>query len=259
MAAMHSILPDIGPVFLSLAIAVTVLAGFVKGAVGFALPMIMISGLGSFLPPEVALAALILPTVAANLWQALRDGLTAALASVWRFRLYMAIVLVFIAGSAQLVQVLPSWVLYLILGVPVTIFAVAQLLGWRLYLKPEHRRRAEVIIGAIAGFIGGMSGIWGPPTVAYLTALDTPKTEQMRVQGVVYGAGALVLLAAHLKSGVLNAETAPLSALLLVPALVGVALGILVHDRLDQDRFRKATLAVLVIAGLNLVRRGLTG
>lgn len=247
------------PVLLALAVAVTLFAGFVKGAVGFALPMIMISGLGSFLPPEVALAALILPTVAANLWQALRDGIAAALASVWRFRLYMAIVLIFIAGSAQLVRVLPSWSLFLILGVPVTLFAVAQLFGWKLHLRPEHRKRAEVAIGAFAGFVGGMSGVWGPPTVAYLTALDTPKAEQMRVQGVVYGAGAVVLLGAHLKSGVLNAETVPLSALMLVPAMVGMAIGIWVHDRLDQQRFRKATLAVLVIAGLNLIRRGLMG
>ncbi len=247
------------PALLAFAVVVTLFAGFVKGAVGFALPMIMISGLGSFLPPEVALAALILPTVVANVWQALRDGIAAALASVWRFRLYMVIVLIFIAGSAQLVRVLPSWSLYLILGVPVTLFALAQLFGWQLTLKPEHQRRAEVIIGAFAGFVGGMSGVWGPPTVAYLTAIHTPKAEQMRVQGVVYGAGAVVLLAAHLQSGVLNSETAPLSVLLLVPAMIGMGLGIWVHDRLDQDRFRKATLAVLVIAGLNLIRRGLIG
>jgi hypothetical protein len=34
-----------------------------------------------------------------------------------------------------------------------------------------------------------------------------------------------------------------------------MALGYRLGDRLDQERFRKATLAVLVLAGLNLVRR----
>lgn len=256
---MDTVFNTLPPVLLWFSFAVTLFAGFVKGAVGFALPMIMISGLGSFLPPEVALAALILPTVVANVWQALRNGIGAALTSVWRFRLYMLIVLIFIAGSAQLVGILPSWSLYLILGVPVTFFALAQLFGWCLYLKAGHRRRAEVIIGAFAGFMGGMSGVWGPLTVVYLTAIDTPKAEQMRVQGVVYGAGALMLLAAHLKSGVLNAETVPLSALMLAPAIIGMGIGIRVHDRLDQERFRKATLAVLIVAGLNLIRRGLMG
>jgi uncharacterized membrane protein YfcA len=219
----------------------------------------MISGLGSFLPPEVALAAIILPTVITNLWQALRDGLGAAWASVGRFRFYIAIVLVFIAGSAQLVRVLPDWAMYLILGLPITFFALTQLLGLHLTIRPEHRRRAEFLIGSFAGFVGGLSGVWGPPTVAYLTAIETPKAEQMRVQGVIYGAGAVVLLFAHLRSGVLNAETAPLSLALVVPALLGLALGFRLHNRLDQARFRRATLAVLVIAGLNLARRGLFG
>jgi hypothetical protein len=32
-----------------------------------------------------------------------------------------------------------------------------------------------------------------------------------------------------------------------------------VQDRLDQARFRRFTLVVLALAGLNLVRRGLLG
>lgn len=240
-----------------LTIGISLVGGFVKGAVGFAMPMILISGLGSFLPPETALAALIVPTVVTNVWQALRDGVAAAWASVGRFRVYLLIVLVFIAGAAQLVRVLPGWAMFLILGVPITLFAITQLIGWHLRIRPEHRLRAEILLGMFAGIVGGMSGVWGPPTVAYLTALDTPKAEQMRVQGVIYGLGAVVLLAAHLRSGVLNAETAPLSLALVVPSLIGVAVGYAIHDRLDQKRFRRATLAVLVIAGLNLIRRGL--
>ena len=40
----------IGPGLLTAAVCLAFLAGFVKGTVGFALPMIMISGLGS--PPK---------------------------------------------------------------------------------------------------------------------------------------------------------------------------------------------------------------
>jgi uncharacterized membrane protein YfcA len=249
--------PEITLNILLMAGAISLVAGFVKGAVGFAMPIIMISGLGSLLPPELALAALILPTVATNVWQALRDGPGAALASVLRFRIYLAFVLIFIAFSAQLVRLVPGWMHFLILGVPITIFATSQLLGHRLHIAPEHRRRSEVLIGAFAGFVGGMSGVWGPPTVAYLTAIDTPKAEQLRVQGIIYGLGAVMLLFAHLESGVLNAETAPLSAALVVPALGGTVLGMAFGRGLDQARFRRLTLVVLVVSGLNLVRRGL--
>ena len=91
----------------------------------------------------------------------------------------------------------------------------------------------------------------------YLTALDTPKAEQIRVQGVIYGLGSIALLAAHLGSGVLNRETLPFSLVLIVPAMLGVQIGARLSDRIDQATFRRATLAVLLVAGLNLVRRAL--
>ncbi len=236
---------------------VTLLAGFVKGAVGFAMPMIMISALGSFLPPDTALAAVILPTLASNLWQALRGGWRRAWAVIWRFRLYLSVMLVALALSAQLVRLLPQQALLLMIGVPITFFAVSQLLGW----QPALRRRAwvEALVAAFAGFVGGLSGVWGPPLVAWLTAIGTPRREQMQVQGVVYSLAAVMLALAHLGSGVLNRGSLPLSALLVVPAVAGMALGLRLNDRLAQQAFRRATLVVLVLAGLNLIRRALIG
>lgn len=253
------ILGEFGVTVWVLALAITVAAGFVKGAVGFAMPMIMISGLSSIMDPELALAGLILPTLLTNLIQALRSGIASARRAIAHHRRYILALLVMVALSAQLVRSLPDTALYLILGVPITGFALIQLFGVRLRLADRGRRAAEIGIGAFAGFFGGISGVWGPPTVLYLTALDTPKSEQMQVQGLVYGCGAVVLTAAHINSGIFNLSTAPLSAALLVPALAGAFVGFSVSDRLDQARFRRLTLAVLVVAGLNLVRRGLMG
>lgn len=239
------------------AFAVTLLAGFVKGAVGFAQPMIMISGLATFLPPELALAALIVPTVVSNVWQSLRDGLAAARAAVKEFWLYLLVLGLCILAAAQLVAVLPGNIMLLILGVPVTLFCFVQLLGFTLRLSPKNRI-AEAIFAALAGGVGGISGVWGPLTVIYLNAIDTPKQKSMLVQGVIYGIGAVLLMVAHLRSGVLNAQTLPLSFAMVVPAMLGMALGLAVHDRLDQKRFRQLTLIVLIFAGLNLIRRGLS-
>lgn len=246
------------PTDLALAFAIAALAGLVKGLVGFAMPMILVSGLGTFLSPELALAGLILSTLIANGMQALRQGISAAVASIRRFRVFLAVGLVFLLISAQLVRVLSPNVLLLVIGIPVTVFALMQLVGLRFSLAAPSLR-IEAMVGAFAGFIGGMSGIWGPPTVAYLTAIDTPKSDQLRVQGVIYGLGAVALLAAHVGSGVLRAETLPFSMALVPSAILGMWLGGLLHDRIDQVTFRKATLAVLLVAGLNLVRRGLWG
>lgn len=253
MTGLESIL-GISPVLFVAAFAVTFVAGFVKGAVGFAMPMIMISVMGSFMPLDTALAALIGPTLMANIWQALRQGLGRAVQSLRQFKRFLLIGLVFLVGSAQLVAVLPAKVLFLLIGGPVTLFAAAQLFGWR----PRFIGRvAEFGLAAIAGFCGGLSGVWGPPTVVYLTAIDTPKLDHVRVQGVIYGLGAVALLLAHIQSGVVRGETVPLSLAMLLPAALGMLLGLRLHDKMDQDWFRMATLLVLVLAGLNLIRRGL--
>ena len=237
-----------------IAMSIAVLGGFVKGVVGFAMPLVVISGLSSFMDPELALAGLILPTVVANITQAFGQGIGSAWATVQRFRVYLIVGGLVLISSAQLVRVLPISVMLGLIGVPVVLFAVLQLIGWRMALS-RQRKDVEAGIGAFAGFLGGISGIWGPPTVLFLTALNTEKSEQMRAQGVIYGLGAVALVGAHIGSGVLRAETLPLSLALIAPALAGQWLGGKVLDRIDQAMFRQATLLVLLVVGMNLIRR----
>ncbi|MBT53654.1 MAG: hypothetical protein CMF72_09690 [Mameliella sp.] len=254
---MPGILADLTPFILLCAVGIAILAGAIKGLVGFAMPMVLVSGLGSLMAPELALAGLIVPTLVANGVQAMAQGPKAALQSVKRFRLFLGIAFVMLLLSAQLVSVVPSHVLLLMIGGPITVFALLQLAGWQPRVAEGGHQKLEIGIGAFAGFIGGFSGIWGPPTVAYLTALGTEKRDQMRVQGVIYGLGAVALTLAHIGSGVLNAATVWFSLLLLPPAMLGMWVGKQAQDRIDQKAFRRATLLVLLLAGLNLVRRAL--
>ena len=76
---------------------------------------------------------------------------------------------------------------------------------------------------------------------------------------VIFTMGAVVLTMAHLRSGVLNARTAVLSAAMLVPAGLGMAMGYRVQDRLDPVRFKRWMLILLALSALNLLRRGLMG
>ncbi len=255
---MDAVFTLMSPQFLVLALCVGLFAGIVKGLVGFAMPMILISGLTMFLPPEIALAGLILPTVVTNGVQALRQGARAAWGTICRFRVFLGAGGLLLIASAQMVQILEAQTLFLIIGISVTVFSAMQLLGWQPKL-PEKTNVLEGAIGAFAGFIGGLSGVWGPPTVAYLTAIETPKAEQMRAQGVIYGLGAVLLLVAHVGSGVVSARTLPFSALLVAPALIGMGIGFRLQDRIAQHQFKRLTLLVLLIGGLNLIRRGVMG
>jgi uncharacterized membrane protein YfcA len=110
----------------------------------------------------------------------------------------------------------------------------------------------------IGGLYGGISGIWGPPLLVFLLSTGADKLQAIRAQGVVFLIGAVALLVAHLGTGLANAQTLAFSAALAVPALAGLYLGYALQDRLDQQRFRRWTQALLVVTGLNMVRLALT-
>jgi uncharacterized membrane protein YfcA len=239
------------------AIAVTLVAGFVKGAVGFAMPLLMIAGLSLFLDPTLSVAGMMIPVVMANILQVARfswDEIKQAVAEFWR---YIAIVCVMIVIVAQFLTVIPIRAFYLILGVPVVVLSLIQLMGVQFRLAQGRNGVMDWAVALVAGVLGGLTGTWGVPTVMYLIALDTPKAKQILVQGVIYGLGSISLLAGHLNSGVLNLVTAPFSVMLLIPTYIGMRMGFLISDKLDAKLFRKATLLILILAGVNLIRRGL--
>ena len=239
------------------ALAITLFAGFVKGAVGFAMPMILVSGFAVFLPQELALAGLILPTLVTNLSQAFRQGTGPALETTRTYRRFLIATVVFIAVSAPFADAIPRWLYLLMLGVPITAFAALQLMGRSLAIRLHHRERAEWGLGVIGGLYGGVSGIWGPPLLVFLLSTGADKLQMIRAQGVVFLLGAVMLLVAHLGTGLANVQSLGFSAALCVPALIGLFIGYRVQDRLDQARFRRWTQGLLVVTGLNMVRLAL--
>lgn len=238
-------------------VLVAILAGVIKGMVGFSMPMIFLIGLSFVVPPDWALAGLIVPMLVTNVWQALMQGGLAACDSIHRFRVFLACGVVALLISAQFVRAVSDAALFVTIGGIVTLFALMQLMGLQMRIAGPDRR-IEAGLGLSAGVLAGFTGIWGPPTILYLTAIDTPRLEQIRVLGVVFALGTVALAVAHLGSGILRAETALFSLSLLPPALLGMWVGNRMGSRIDHAAFRKATLLVLLVAGVNLIRRGLS-
>lgn len=247
----------LAPGLVAMALGVGFLAGLLKGCIGFGLPTVMIAGLSLIVAPDVALAALALPALVSNGWQALRGGTAAAWASLRRFRVFLLAGFVMMVISAQFVPYLPPRLMLLLIGVPIFLFAGFALMGRHLPIPADPSQRVQGTVGAVSGVIGGVTGMWGPPTVALLTAMGTEKGDQLRIQGVIYGLGAVTLVGSHLVSGVLNAQTVPLSLAMILPALAGMWAGFRIHDRLDQRQFQRLTHVALLIAGGLLLGRGI--
>lgn len=234
-------------------------AGFIKGVVGFAMPLIILAGLTFVFDPKIALAGLILPTVFSNLVQVMGQGLGEARSAVRDYRNYLIAVCVVLLVVAQLVPAIDRQTFFLVLGIPITAISLIQIAGVRFSISQDQRAWGDWVAGAISGTLGGIAGNWGPTTVLYLIATDTPKARQIVVQGLIYGSASVMLFGAHLVSGILSRDTIGFSASLIPPAILGILVGRKAHDLLDQNGFRKVTLIVLAVAGVNLIRKGLFG
>lgn len=238
------------------AFGVAFLAGAIKGAVGFGMPMVLISGLGSVMVPELALAGLLLPTLTTNMLQSVRGGLGEVPRIVSDFRVFLIVGGIALIVCAQFVVLIPPGALFVTVGSVVALVAFYQLSGAGLRI-PARTRVSDFGFGLAAGAMGGVSGVWGPPTVIYLNAIGAPKVDHIRIQGLIYSAGAVLLVGAHIGSGILSSQTWAFSLVLVVPALAGLWIGFRLQDRLDQKTFLRATQLVLILAGLNLIRRGI--
>ena len=230
-------------------------AGLIKGITGFAFPMIMFSGMSLFFDPADAVACMVLPLLAVNLIQSLQFGYRAAVREARASFLLAAALCICIAVAAPLVTVLSPSALFAVLGPTIILVALIQLAGWRFTLPPRHHKAGAVVTGLAAGICGGFAGVWAPLIVLYLLALNIGKQRHILIQGVIYTAGSLVLIAAHFRTGVVNAESLGLSGALIIPSLLGLGAGAWLLGRIDRQRFVTVTLFVLVAAGLNLVWR----
>lgn len=248
-------MPGLTPPDFAMIAGIMLLAGLVKGLIGFGLPLVAVSLLSSFFDINLSLALIILPIVFTNLWQGLAGRrVVATLRRFWPVLVMLSLGIWL--GSRVVVAVEPAVVL-ITLGCVVVIYSVLELTAFRMTVAPRHERPAGIVAGLASGFVGGLTTSYGPLLAAYMTALKLPKEVFVGSAGVLWFWASLSLLVAYGTAEILTPERAVISAFCVVPALIGMQLGGVLRKRLDEDLFRRLLLISLIITGLNLLRRGL--
>ncbi|MBI4638614.1 MAG: sulfite exporter TauE/SafE family protein [Candidatus Rokubacteria bacterium] len=130
-------------------------------------------------------------------------------------------------------------------------------LEWRgLYPARLSGRRWGLGAGLLAGVLGGAVGTPGPPVILYATTQGWgPRTMKANLQAF-FVVNQAVILAGYWWAGLLTAEVGRLAAGFAVPAILGVAAGVRLFDRVDHVRFRQIVFALLGLSGLVLLARG---
>lgn len=235
--------------------AVFLLAGFVKGVVGFGLPTVALALLAVAFGVPQAMALMLAPAFVSNIWQALAGGGAAqVLRRIWPFLL--AAGLFIFVGALALTRVELRW-LSALLGVVLIIYALVSLAGLHLRLTVRQARWAGPLIGAVNGVLTGMTGSYVVPGVLYLQGIGLPRDQLIQAMGMLFLTSTIALGLALGGNNLLSGELGLLSAAALAPALVGLALGQSLRRRLPEPLFRKVFFAALLALGAYIIARAL--
>lgn len=231
------------------------LAGAVKGVIGLGLPTVSLGLLAAVLDLPTAMALLLAPSLATNVWQALAGGhARAILARIWPF-LSAAAVAVPI-GAEALTAVDPS-LLSALLGLLLAIYALVNIAGVRIALSARQAAWAGPPIGAVNGILTGMTGSFVVPGVMFLQAIGLPRDMLVQAMGMLFAVSTAALALALQNNDLLSVSLGAWSAAALGPAVIGMLLGQRLRRRLSERRFRQIFFGALLVLGIGITARSL--
>lgn len=231
------------------------LAGTIKGTVGLGLPTTAIGLMTLFIAPRQAIVLTLMPMLLTNAWQVWRMGeIGPALRRYAPFGLMLAFG---VGTTVSLSADAPDRLLYAVIGTVIVLFAVINLTVTVPALPARWDTAAQVIGGGIAGLMGGLAAVWAPPMAIYLSARQVDKDEFVRATGLLIFVGCLPLVWGYAKGPHMTWPLALISVGMVVPTMIGFALGERIRARLDQQKFRKVFLLSFLVLGVNLIRRAI--
>ena len=244
-------MPDAGVIAI---IAVTfVLAGLVKGVVGFGLPTVALAVLTATIGLKEAMVLMLAPAFVTNVWQGIAPGaLGAVLRRFWPLLAAGALGTVAAAGVlARTDAVLLSGVLGLLL----CLYAAISMAAPRLPPPGRRERWLSPVVGAASGVLTGLTGTFVIPSVLYFQSLRMERDAMIQTMGVWFLVATASLGAALGAQGLMPANLNALSAAALVPALAGMWLGQRIRRSLSEARFRSVFFAALLLVGAYIAVR----
>ena len=232
-----------------------VLAGIVKGVTGMGLPTVAMGVLGSLMSPVAAASLLLAPSFVTNVWQLFAGPSFKALA--WRLWLMMlGVIIGTIAGAGMLAALNSRWTA-MGLGAALAVYAGFTLLGRQYSVPARAERRLSLVIGLATGAITGATGVFVVPAVPFLQALDLSREDLVQALGLSFTVSTIALTAGLAGAGALRFDNLSASALAIAPALLGMAVGQQIRQRISPAIFRRWFLIFLFILGCELLLRAL--
>ena len=229
-----------------------IVAGIAKGAIGMGLPPIALALMTFAIPLEDALALMVVPSMATNVWQAIygRDFLK-LLRRFWTMAATSVAALIFVAAAfGQLGSPLAmAWV-----GVILVAYAALALTAWRPKVSRATERWANPLIGLASGAAAGITGVAAVPFLPYMQSLDIDRHDLVQALGIMFLFIIGALTVALAAQGAFHLNNLVGAIVAIVPTFIGVWLGQKARHAVSAETFRRIFLIGMFAVGLHMAR-----
>ena len=229
---------------LLVALLSALLAGVVTGTTGFGLALISTPILLFVYEPRTVIFLTAVFSVVINI---------AVVLDSWREahrRLALTLLLPacagIVAGTEVLRAVNPT---YIRLAVGAVVVFSALLLIRDIRLPGAETRWGPVVAGSASGALSTSTGLAGPPIVLLLASRNLPKHQFRGTSAFYFLFMSLITLVILAARGLVDAADIPLAAALVLPAMVGKAIGTAFLKRISEKAFRALSLGLVILTG----------
>ena len=229
-------------------ILVFLFAGMIKGLIGLGLPAVSMGLLSLKMAPVQAAALLIVPSIVTNFWQLFAEGQVRRL-----IRRFWPMLMGIILGSVYSIFPTLGQAAFnseILLGSMLALYGLYGLFAKRMPDLSAHEHYLSPIMGYLGGALTVATGVVVIPIVPYLQSLHLKRDDLVQSLGLAFTVSTLCL-AAYLYLHPVASASNPyaLSALALLPAVMGMWLGTRIRYRISEQRFRTLFFIGLVIFG----------
>ncbi|MBX9772790.1 MAG: sulfite exporter TauE/SafE family protein [Xanthobacteraceae bacterium] len=225
--------------------AVSILAGVVRGFSGFGSALIFVPLMSAIYDPRIAAGTFLLIDFAVGLAVLPTIGREAH----WRdvFPLAAAAVVAAQFGALILIYTDPTILRWAIAIVVLVLLAVL-MSGWRYHGRP--RMRVTLGVGALAGTLGGAIQIVGPPVIVYWLGSSWSPTVIRANLNAFFGVFACALFVTYVARGLLPSQVIILALLLGPLQVLALKGGALMFRGSSAQTYRRAAYAIVAVSAL---------
>ncbi|MEM7188612.1 MAG: sulfite exporter TauE/SafE family protein [Pseudomonadota bacterium] len=248
-------MPDMlfSPEAIALTIVTFLVGGFVKGALGMGLPVVVLALLVLVMPLRDAMAVFLLPSIVANIWQALNGPwLRELLGRMWS---YLLAAIISIGVGVWIMAGSKSQIMLAVLGAALCLYSTYSLIAPRLPAPGRHERWMSPSFATIGGVMFGMAGSFMVPAILYLETLRMPRDQFVQALGLTFVTITMALAVFMTGHALVTTSHAVLSAIGIVPVFAGIWLGRSIRRFISEERYRKFFFIALIVAGAYMIVR----